>query len=243
MFHPLKATQFTPSALAEHYAFPGDQPSWLRVNMVTSLDGAASTDGRSGGLGGPGDRLLFQVLRALADVVLVGSATALSEHYRQPVTAPEFAPLRRAAGQAPAPALALMSASLDLPVDYAPLRSPDTVVFTCAAAPAEARDRLTAAGATLVDCGETEVDPAAVRAACVARGWRRIGSEGGPRVLASFIAADEVDELCLTVAPVLAAGTAPRIAEGAAPGGLTAMECRHILTDDEGYLYQRWTRR
>ncbi|MET0763444.1 MAG: deaminase, partial [Blastococcus sp.] len=39
----------------------------LRVNFVAALDGAVTVDGVSEGLGSPGDRRVFNVLRALAD--------------------------------------------------------------------------------------------------------------------------------------------------------------------------------
>lgn len=256
MFHLQKATQLTyPSlgidapetltALAAHYAVPpATRPdgSYLRVNMISSVDGASDIAGRSGGLAGEADTMIFRVLRALSDVVLVGSATAIIEDYSQPAADEAFAAARRTAGQTPAPALALLSGSLDLPLDYSPLTSPETVIFTRAAAPADRRAALRAAGATLVDCGEDDVDPALVRAACVARGWTRIGSEGGPRVLASLLAADQVDELCLTVSPFLTGGSAPRIAHGATPARPRRMTLHSVLGDADGYLFQRWTR-
>ncbi|MFY9886807.1 MAG: dihydrofolate reductase family protein, partial [Streptosporangiaceae bacterium] len=54
----------------------------LRANMVASADGAASLAGRSGGLSGAGDRMVFTVLRSLSDLVLVGAGTARAERYR-----------------------------------------------------------------------------------------------------------------------------------------------------------------
>src|SRR5436309_16123811 len=72
------------AALAEAYRLPVGRH--LRVNFVTALDGAISVEGRSGGLGSPGDLRVFRVLRALADAVLVGAGTAAAEGYR-PITA------------------------------------------------------------------------------------------------------------------------------------------------------------
>ena len=54
---------------------------WVLVNMVASIDGATAVDGRSGGLGGPGDKAVFHALRAVADVILVGAGTVRAEHY------------------------------------------------------------------------------------------------------------------------------------------------------------------
>ena len=73
----------TDRRLAALYAYPEVPPSgrWLRANMVTSLDGAAALNGRSGGLSGEGDRQVFALLRALADVIVVGAGTARAERY------------------------------------------------------------------------------------------------------------------------------------------------------------------
>ncbi len=65
--------------LAEIYAYPDG--TWVRANFISSADGAVSLDGRSGGLSGKADRLLFHVLRALADIILVGAGTVRAEHY------------------------------------------------------------------------------------------------------------------------------------------------------------------
>ena len=70
---------------------------------------------------------------------------------------------------------------------------------------------------------------------------RRVLTEGGPMLLGSFIQRDLLDELCLTIAPVLVGGLARRIATG--PGQLlTRMRCAHVLTDDAGYLYTRYVK-
>ena len=59
----------------------GSNRSGLRLDMIASADGAASLNGRSGPLGGPPDKEVFAVLRALADVILVGAGTIRAEHY------------------------------------------------------------------------------------------------------------------------------------------------------------------
>lgn len=53
----------------------------VRLNMIASLDGAATVDGLSGGLGGPADHRVFTALRELADVVLVAAGTVRAERY------------------------------------------------------------------------------------------------------------------------------------------------------------------
>ena len=103
------------TALAALYAYPDIAPGaapWLRASMVASVDGAASLGGRSGGLSGDADRLVFSVLRSLADVILVGAGTARAEGYRPVRDGEVWASLR--AGRAPVPPIAVVTGKLDL---------------------------------------------------------------------------------------------------------------------------------
>ncbi|WP_238419253.1 pyrimidine reductase family protein [Gordonia sp. 'Campus'] len=262
MFHLQKATHVTSNDgrpgddtllwLAHQYAYPprattgsGPATPFVRANMVSSIDGAVTVEGRSGGLGGDGDKALFRVLRGLADVILVGAGTATTEDYGQPQPDAVFAALRDADGQQPAPVLALVSKSLSVPPDYAPVTHPQTVVFTCRDAPADRRRALTDAGATLIDCGDDTVDIAAVLARCVERGWSRVLCEGGPSLLGSVAGADALDELCLTTSPFFVGGTARRIAvshPGTETPALRSMQPASIITDDDGFVFTRWRR-
>src|ERR1700704_3430210 len=68
--------------LTTFYAYPDDlQSCWVRGNMIATLDGGATDDGKAGGLAGPGDRALFGLMRHAADVILVGAATVRIENY------------------------------------------------------------------------------------------------------------------------------------------------------------------
>ena len=214
---------------------------WLRMNFVESLDGAVTREGRSGGLGGDGDRRVFELLRRWADVVLVGAGTVRTEGYGAMRLSAEAASWRRAHGLAEQPVFALVSGRLDLDptssvfVD-APVRP---LVLTVEEAPAERRARL-AEVADVLDVGGTAVDPRALREVLHARGHERIHSEGGPTLFGTLLAAGVVDELCLTLAPTLEAGDAGRITRFpmAAP---TAMEPAGILRSG-GELLLRYTR-
>ncbi|HEX6920860.1 MAG TPA: dihydrofolate reductase family protein, partial [Actinomycetes bacterium] len=84
--------------LVEAYAYPTGRP-WVRSNMVSSVDGSAVVDGRSGGLSSAADKQVFGVLRGLCDVVLVGAGTARKEGYRAPRPKPDYADLRASLGQ------------------------------------------------------------------------------------------------------------------------------------------------
>ncbi|MEP9392653.1 pyrimidine reductase family protein [Gordonia sp. VNQ95] len=253
MLYQHKATQVTSDelddaarlrVLSNHYPYPDDltRPV-VRANMVASIDGASSVDGKSGGLGSDIDRAIFRTLRGLADVVVVGAGTATAENYHQPEPDEAFAAARSDLGQSPAPELVLISNSLSIRPDYPPLSHAATTVLTCADSPADRRRALMDAGATLVDCGTEKVEFGRVLAHLAERGLLRVLCEGGPSLLGSIIADDLLDELCLTISPTLAAGDAARIAHGPAPVDTPpTMRPHHILGDDDGFLYTRWTR-
>lgn len=216
--HPAYREDLSEDDLRELYAYPADRPL-VRANMVSSLDGAATVGGLSEGLGSPADKRVFTLLRGLSDVVLVGAGTARAEGYRALRPDPTFAARRTASGQPPAPTLALVSGRLELDPSSAMFTGGGqrTVVVTCASANPRARARL-ADVADVVVAGEDTVDlPAAVRS-LVDRGMGRVLCEGGPGLLADVVAAGLLDELCLTVSPMLVGGDTTRITSGLSAG-------------------------
>jgi riboflavin biosynthesis pyrimidine reductase len=228
-------------ALADLYAYPHPVPpaGYVRANMVATLDGSGrDAAGSSRGISGPGDVAVFGVLRALADVVLVGARTARSEDYRPLPARPAFAERRTGAGQRPAAVVAVVTASGDLDPD-SPLWAPGaaSLVVTCEAAPL-ARLRAMAGDERVVVAGGDSVDPVRAVAALADRGLRRVLVEGGPTLLGAVAAAGVLDELCLTWSPVLVAGEGPRIAHGA-PAELR-LRVAHLL-EAGGLLLGRWT--
>lgn len=232
--------------LAARYAYPDDLDScWVRANFVSSLDGAATAEGKSGVLGGPGDRALFRLMRELADVVLVGAGTVRVEGYSGAQCGVAERQRRTARGQGEVPPIAIVtrSASLDhtLPV-FTQTEIPPLILTTHESA-AEARQQFGPL-AQVHDC--SAADPAAVDLAAALRtlaglGLPRVLTEGGPSLLGALIAGGLLDELCLTIAPTLVGGSSKRITEGHGEV-LTRMRRRHTLTDDEGYLYTRYSR-
>ncbi|MEE1619008.1 pyrimidine reductase family protein [Brachybacterium sp. J153] len=223
-------------------AYAPPQVPWLRMNFVESLDGAVTREGLSGGLGGAADRLVFDLMRWWADVVLVGAGTARTEGYGSMRLPDDAASWRLAHGLAEQPVLALVSGRLDLdpasPLFVgAPVRP---LVLTVGEAPRRARERL-AEVADVVDAGTSVVDPARARAVLADRGLGRIHAEGGPTLFGTFLAAGAVDELCLTLAPTLEAGGVGLIARSpeSAP---TAMRLAGILRGDDELLL-RYTAR
>lgn len=223
------------------YAYPGGTGRWVRANMVSSLDGAATVDGRSAGLSGGADKQLFRVLRGLADVVLVGGGTVRTEGYGKPVAVREqFAEARARAGQTPAAAIAVVSASLEVDFDSPLYRAAATPTITVTTEDAPA-DRLAAAhgAGEVIQAGRGRVDLAAAVDALAAVGLGRILCEGGPHLLAGIAAAGRLDELCLSVSPRLVGGSAPRLLAGPEfdpPLPLTL----HTLVTADGFLFARY---
>lgn len=229
--------------LEARIASNGPAGGWVRVNFVSTIDGSASADGVTGALGGPDDLRVFDLLRRITDVVLVAAGTVRDEGYGPMRVRESDVTWRRDHGMPDHPVFAIVSGSLSLDPSSrvfteAPVRP---VVLTSASAPADRRAALSAV-ADVVSCGDDTVDVALVRKALVSRGLGRIHCEGGPSFLGSLIAADLVDELCLTVDPSLEGGAGPRIATGLSPE-LRRMRLAHVLRGEGDVLLTRYVRR
>ncbi len=246
--HPLPLTADTPALgdrrLEELYDYPPalDRP-WVQVNFVSSADGAATASGRSQGLSSPADKKVFALGRDLADVVLVGAGTATVEGYRG-VKRTELRAERRARlGLSGVPPIAVVTGRCSIgpqtPLVADTLVPP--IVLTTEAAPAGRRADLAAAGAEVVVVGEERVDMRRALDALAARGLLRVCCEGGPHLFGDLVAADLVDQLCLTIAPLLAGAGAPRIAEGVSRPDPLGMRLASALTED-GFLMLRYRR-
>ena len=214
----------------------------VRVNFVSSLDGAVTVDGYSEGLSGAADKLVFGILRAACDVLLVGAGTLRHEGYGPVRLSADRRERRVAAGLPEVPVLAVVSGRLDLSPDHpaladAPVRP---VVITRAAAPEDRREALSAVADVLV-CGNSEVDLGGALDELAARGLRQVLCEGGPYLLSALHRADRVDELCLTLAPVLAGPGPGRITAGE-PAEARRMALGHVAEED-GSLFLRYVRR
>ncbi|OBA91961.1 hypothetical protein A5662_21525 [Mycobacteriaceae bacterium 1482268.1] len=228
------------------YAYPEAVSScWVRGNMIASLDGGAADNGTSGGLAGPGDRAVFTVMRELADVILVGAGTVRAENYSGALFSPAQRQARQRRGQAEVPPIAVVTnrgvfdhdARLFTRTEVPPL------ILTSASAVADTQRRL-GSGAEVIDASGPRpdtVDPATALEVLAKRGLSQVLCEGGPQLLGLLVGRGLLDELCLTVAPLLVGGAAPRITTG--PSQLhTSMRRSHLLSDDAGYLYARYLR-
>lgn len=199
----LPSERLLPSAadLEEVYAHP--QPQHLRLNFVSSLDGAVEMDGRSGPLGGPADKAAFGAMRAVADVILVGAGTARTENYGAVRLPPDSVERRRAAGHSDRPRLAVVSGRGEFDRS-SKLFSEGHDLLVLTTGEAVSAGRLDGLEAEVVACGEDLVEPAEIVTQLRRRGLGRILCEGGPALARTLMAAGLVDQLCLTLAPVLA---------------------------------------
>jgi riboflavin biosynthesis pyrimidine reductase len=232
--------------LTDLYSYPVDPRScWVRGSMIASLDGGATDDGKSGGLAGPGDRAIFMQMRQLADVILVGAGTVRAENYSGAQFSPAQRQARQRRGQAEVPPIAVVTnrGLLDHDAKVFTRTEVPPLILTSAKAVADAHRRLGSAAEVIDASGpdHDRVDAAAVLKILADRRLFRVLAEGGPQLLGLLIEHDLLDELCLTIAPLLVGGAAPRIATG--PGHVhTALRRAHLLTDDAGYLYARYVR-
>ena len=199
----------------------GDRPRVVAA-MIGSADGRAAVRGRSGGLGHPQDRAVLRGLRSTADAVLVGAATVRAERY---------ADLFDTAAR---PVVAIATRSGDVPWGVGLFGEPDARVAvyteTPVAVPSEVR----------AEVGVHEIaGPAAALADLRARhGCDVVSCEGGPRLLRSLVAEALLDDLVLTVAPLLVAGDEPAGLEGAALDPPARMALRGAWrADDHLFLH------
>lgn len=221
--------------ILDAYPTPADR-GLLRVNFVASLDGAVTLDGRSGPLGGPGDRKILGLLRVNCDAVLVAAGTVRVEGYSPLRTAEARQRLRVQRGRTPDPVMVLVTRRLEFdPADPRFTQAPQRPIIVTTEQTADRVGDRFAAVADVLGVGATEVDLAAAVTALAERGLRHVLCEGGPHLLGSLIAADLVDELCLTVAPKLVGPGPGRIVAGP-PTPVRALALNQVLAAGDELL-------
>jgi len=225
-------------ALYEPSLGPG-RDRHVRVNMVASVDGGTAIAGTSGSLGGAADREVFATIRSFADVIVVGAATVRAEHYGPPRVDARHRRARLERGQAPAPAIALVTRNPDLDWQAPVFADADVPPFVITAAtaprpPAEIATVVVAATGGQLDFG-LALDE------LVARGLPNILIEGGPTINGQFAAADTIDELCLTTSPMLLVGSSHRIFAGPELAAVSRLTLASVVTADD-FLFVRYAR-
>lgn len=205
--------------LEKLYAAPSTP--WLRVNMVSTLDGAVTGEsGRSAGISNDVDRRVFELLRELSDVVVVGAGTARIEGYR-PADKP----------------LVVVSRSGRVPEKLRDVEPGRVILATCQHAPELAASRELLPPGDLLLLGSHRVDLSALRQRLEERGFENILCEGGPHLLRDLLDQGVVDELDATVVPRLVSGLHPRVTDGPPIDVPLKLD---TLLEDNGTLLGRW---
>jgi riboflavin biosynthesis pyrimidine reductase len=194
------------------YAFP--ESPWLRVNMVTSLDGVVAIDDDSKALSCAEDRALYKSLRAMSDAVIVGARTAAHPGYAS-LTKPLVVISNSGAIEASASTL----------IAIVPTASAGRVA-------ADHPDAL------ILHAGDTSVDLHQAIDQLHSRGLTKLLCEGGPKLLDSLLHAELVNEMCLTHSPVLI-GSGPHLLATNNVASI-ALSLTHLF-EANGFLFTRYT--
>jgi riboflavin biosynthesis pyrimidine reductase len=225
------------------------------ANFVSSLDGtvalpAISRSNKLISAGSEADRFVMALLRGLADAVVTASGTLAESPTgtwlparAHPPSAEMLAELRRVRGQPERPELAILTGSATIDPDH-PALAERTVVLTTEGGAKQLRGRVPASAELVPLAAEGPIEPSAVIAALRERGHRSILLEAGPNTFGTFAAAGVVDELFLTVSPLLTGGSAQTrlsLVEGVDPlrDGLVRGELLSLRRHD-GHLFLRY---
>jgi riboflavin biosynthesis pyrimidine reductase len=229
-----------PSSVELSDAYDWPQSRWVRACMVMGLDGSITgPDGLSGSISSSTDRAVMSTIRRFADAYLVGAGTVRAERYGAVRSQPEAIERRVAAGQAAAPTLAIVSASCRFDWEHAAFTGSDIRPIVLTVQSSDPADRAAAARwCEVVVIGEERVEPGAALAALADRGLTRVTCEGGDSLLTEMVRADALDEVDLTLAPVVAASARPARPGPAALAGMRL----HQLLEDDGFLFARYVR-
>lgn len=245
---PTSTGELSDAELTELYRHPEPvgRPAFLRSNFVTSLDGSIQgADGRSGSLNTPSDQHVFALHRAHADAILVGAQTVRAEGYRAVDLTDWQRGLRAAEGLTDFPALAIVTRSLDLDPGIATNGDRPVgrvVIITTSGKSAAETAPFTGAGIEVVQLGGEGVDLTQATDWLAAAGYRRLLCEGGSRLHRDLLAADLLDEMSLTLAPVMVAGVGPRTTVGDPLPAERAFELGTSLLGPDGALFLNYQR-
>jgi riboflavin biosynthesis pyrimidine reductase len=210
---------------------------WVVANFVVSLDGRAAFNGRSGPLGGDGDLEMFHRLRTQVDAVLAGTVTVATETYGRLAKQPERRAQREADGLEADPALILVSRTGRLPMAAPLFAEPAQRVVAYVGGEIAVPD-------VAADLAVHVLEPVDFRGALAharaEHGIRSVLCEGGPTVLSALVRERVIDELFLTIAPVVVGGgDEPAITNGPELPELAGLAPVWVL-EREGALFLRY---
>jgi riboflavin biosynthesis pyrimidine reductase len=211
---------------------------WVLLDFVSSADGGTAIEGRSSGLGDDDDLAVFQALRAVPDIILVGARTVEVENYHPVRLDQARREARVAAGLTEVPVLAIVSGRLSFDTELRVFSDPEhrpMVITGPEADPVKLALLGDAADVVIIE----EVTPSAILERLSAA--RVILCEGGPGLVGQFVAEGLVDELDLTISPKLIGGTSSRIARGAPADPPLDLRLDRALVGDRS-LFLRYLR-
>jgi riboflavin biosynthesis pyrimidine reductase len=193
--------------------------AFVRLNMISSVDGGTAVSGVSGGLGNRDDHAVFAALRARADGVLVGLGTVIAEEYRVP--------------DRPGLQLYVVADTVDLS-GAEELFASGRATLVLPTSVGDVPD-----GVPELRAGDGEfVDLPAVVAALAGQ---VLVAEGGPTLAGLLAAEGLIDEFFLTLAPRVIAGESARVAHGV-EADPSLWDLRHGFVDEAGFLFLRYSR-
>lgn len=215
-------------AEADLGSLAGDARPHVFFNFIGTLDGRAALDGSTKALGGDADLEMLLSLRAAADAVLIGPGTVRAEGYGRLV-----GPKRRPTS----PPAVLISRRFEIPWEAGLFAAADQPVIVYG--PADAPEPPSVAAPVEV-VRLDECTPAVALADLRARGVRALLSEGGPTLFRGLLADGLVDELFLTLTPVITGdGDELSIVEGGRLPDLTRFKLQWLLRAGEE-LFMRY---
>jgi riboflavin-specific deaminase-like protein len=181
---------------------------YLVLNMVSTTDGRATVEGRSGPIGDAADRELFHALRTTVDAVMAGAGTVRVERYRRLVRQESARQIRRRRGLAEEPWAVIVSGRLVLPPDIPILADPGARVAVVTSSAASLQQPEGGAQIEYVRSREEGLLdlPSAMSELCERFEIGTVLCEGGPHTNSQLLADGLVDELFLSLSPKLAGG-------------------------------------
>ncbi len=206
---------------------------WVMANFVSTIDGAAVVDGGSSAINDADDKAMFAAIRAVPDFILIGAGTLRAEDYRPVTLDEERRAARTEAGLDPTPHLVVASRGLDIDPGHGVFSDPEhrVTILTGQDAPNDRFFDLSEA-ADVVRLSDTS--PSGMLH--YMRMARVVLCEGGPTLFGQLIAARLIDEMSLTMSPMLVSGQSPRVAHGEWAEPPLDMRLDRVLYGDRSLL-------
>lgn len=208
------------------------------ANFVSTVDGAAVVDGGSTAMNDEDDQAMFGAMRAVPDFIVVGAGTVRAENYHPVELDERRREARLEMGLEEVPHLVVVTRSLDLDPNARVFGNPErrVTILTVQDAPGDRFAALSEVADVVRLSGTAPADIIHYM-----RLARVVLCEGGPSLWGQFVASGLVDEMALTISPMLVSGDATRLARG--PQADPPLEMRlHSVAHGDRVLFLRYLR-